>query len=160
MIAKTTTTTHLAQMLAQARAATDALFGLVRPGAFHDRPVPERHRTIFYFGHLEAFDWNLVRQAAGVPSFHPEFDQLFAFGVDPDPAKGPKITTWCKDYFDALHQYSAGGAYVNFMMEEGQERVQAAYRDNYDRLVEIKSNYDPENLFRVNQNLRPPVTTV
>ena len=65
MIAKTTTTTHLAQMLAQAPAATDALFGLVRPGAFHDRPVPERHRTIFYFGHLEAFDWNLVSQAAG-----------------------------------------------------------------------------------------------
>ena len=60
MIAKTTTTTHLVQMLAQARAATDALFGMVRPGAFYDRPVPERHRTIFYFGHLEAFDWNLV----------------------------------------------------------------------------------------------------
>ena len=51
MIAKTTTTTHLAEMLFQARAATDALFGLVRPGAFHDRPVPERHRTIFYFAH-------------------------------------------------------------------------------------------------------------
>jgi len=90
MIAKTTTATHLAQMLAQARAATDALFGLLRPGAFHDRPVPERHRTIFYFGHLEAFDWNLVRQAAGVPSFHPEFDQLFAFGIDPDPGQLPQ----------------------------------------------------------------------
>ena len=90
MIAKTTTTTHLAQMLAQARAATDALFGLVRPGAFHDRPVPERHRTIFYFGHLEAFDWNLVSQAAGVPSFHPEFDQLFAFGIDPEPGQLPQ----------------------------------------------------------------------
>jgi hypothetical protein len=60
MIAKATMTTHLAQMLAQARAATDALFGMVRPEAFYDRPVPERHRTIFYFGHLEAFDWNLV----------------------------------------------------------------------------------------------------
>src|SRR3989442_9199645 len=90
MIAKTTSTTHLAQTLAQARAAPDALFGLVRPGAFHDRPVPERHRTIFYFGHLEAFDWNLVRQAAGVPSFHPEFDQLFAFGIDPDPGQLPQ----------------------------------------------------------------------
>ena len=90
MIAKTATTTHLAQMLAQARAATDALFGMVRPGALHDRPVPERHRTIFYFGHLEAFDWNLVSQAAGVPSFHPEFDQLFAFGIDPEPGKSPQ----------------------------------------------------------------------
>jgi formylglycine-generating enzyme required for sulfatase activity len=90
MIAKTTTTTHLAQRLAQARSATDALFDLVRPGAFHDRPVPERNRTIFYFGHLEAFDWNLVRQAAEVPSFHPEFDQLFAFGIDPEPGQLPQ----------------------------------------------------------------------
>jgi hypothetical protein len=59
-------------MLFQARAATDALFGLVRPGAFHDRPVPERHRTIFYFAHLEAFDWNLLTKQQGSPSFHPE----------------------------------------------------------------------------------------
>jgi FAD/FMN-containing dehydrogenase len=76
-------------------------------------------------------------------------------GVDPDPANAATITKWCKDYYDALHPYSAGGAYVNFMMEEGQERVRASYRDNYDRLVEIKSRFDPKNLFRVNQNLRP-----
>ena len=67
MIAKTTTTTHLSQVLAQARAGTDALFGLVRPEAFYERPVPERHRIIFYFGHLEAFDWNLMSEAAAVP---------------------------------------------------------------------------------------------
>jgi hypothetical protein len=76
-------------------------------------------------------------------------------GVDPDPANKEKITGWCKNYFDALHPYSAGGAYVNFMMEEGQERVQASFRDNYDRLVAIKGKYDPTNLFRVNQNIRP-----
>ena len=76
-------------------------------------------------------------------------------GVDPDPANADKISTWCKDYWEALHPYSAGGAYVNFMMEEGQERVQATYRDNYQRLVEIKSKYDPNNFFRVNQNIRP-----
>ena len=58
-------------------------------------------------------------------------------------------------YFDDLHPYSAGGAYVNFMMDEGQERVQASFRDNYDRLAAIKSKYDPANLFRVNQNIRP-----
>ena len=92
MIAKTTTTTHLAHALIQARAATDTLFDLVQPEAFHDRPVPERHRTVFYFGHLEAFDWNLVSQAAGVPSFHPEFDQLFAFGIDPEPGQSPQDT--------------------------------------------------------------------
>ena len=76
-------------------------------------------------------------------------------GVDPDPANNDRIISWTKDYWDALHPYSAGGAYVNFMMDEGQERVQATYGDNYDRLVAIKNKYDPTNLFRVNQNIRP-----
>lgn len=76
-------------------------------------------------------------------------------GVDPDPANREAITNWCKAYFDALHPYSAGGAYVNFMMEEGQERIQASFRDNYSRLADIKRKYDPENFFRVNQNIRP-----
>jgi len=79
-------------------------------------------------------------------------------GVDPDPANNTKITSWSKDYWLALHPYSAGGAYVNFMMEEGQERVQATYRDNYARLAQIKARYDPDNLFRVNQNIKPAVT--
>jgi FAD/FMN-containing dehydrogenase len=76
-------------------------------------------------------------------------------GVDPDPANRGKITKWCKDYFDAIHPYSAGGAYVNFMMEEGQERVQASFRDNYQRLATVKKKYDPTNFFRVNQNILP-----
>jgi FAD binding domain/Berberine and berberine like len=76
-------------------------------------------------------------------------------GVDPDPANNDAITNWCKDYWLALHPYSAGGAYVNFMMDEGQERVQATYRDNYARLAQIKAAYDPTNLFHVNQNIKP-----
>jgi len=76
-------------------------------------------------------------------------------GVDPDPANNEKTISWTKSYWDALHPYSAGGAYVNFMMDEGEERVKATYGDNYKRLVEIKNKYDPENLFRVNQNIRP-----
>ena len=76
-------------------------------------------------------------------------------GVDPDPANNDRIVPWTKDYWDALHPYSAGGAYVNFMMDEGQERVQATYGDNDDRLLAIKNKYDPTNLFRVNQNIRP-----
>jgi FAD/FMN-containing dehydrogenase len=76
-------------------------------------------------------------------------------GFDPDPANRDKITNWTRAYYDALHPYSAGGAYVNFMMEEGQDRVRAAYRDNYDRLARIKAKYDPDNLFRLNQNIRP-----
>ncbi len=76
-------------------------------------------------------------------------------GIDPDPAKAAAITKWAKDYWAALHPYSAGGAYVNFMMEEGGDRVQATYRGNYDRLAAIKTKYDPTNFFRVNQNIQP-----
>jgi hypothetical protein len=76
-------------------------------------------------------------------------------GVDLDPANNDRITKWAKEYWEALHPYSAGGAYVNFMMEEGQDRVQATYRENYKRLSEIKKKYDPNNLFRVNQNITP-----
>lgn len=76
-------------------------------------------------------------------------------GVDPDPANADKITDWCKSYWEGLHEYSAGGAYSNFMMDEGQERVQASFKHNYDRLVSIKQKHDPDNLFRVNQNIKP-----
>jgi FAD/FMN-containing dehydrogenase len=76
-------------------------------------------------------------------------------GVDPDPAKVDEISRWTIDYHEALHPYSAGGAYVNMMMDEGQERVRASYRDNYDRLAGIKAIYDPDNVFRVNQNIEP-----
>ena len=76
-------------------------------------------------------------------------------GVDPDPANANTIRDWTIDYFDALHPYAAGGAYVNMMMDEGQERVRASYRDNYDRLAQIKATYDPDNTFRINQNIQP-----
>jgi FAD/FMN-containing dehydrogenase len=76
-------------------------------------------------------------------------------GVDPDPANAGKITAWTKDYWAALHPYSLGGAYVNFMMDEGIDRIKATYRDNYDRLLKVKRNYDPNNFFRINQNIRP-----
>lgn len=76
-------------------------------------------------------------------------------GVDPDPANKEKISSWAKEYWEALHPFSAGGAYVNFMMEEGQERVKASYKNNYDRLAKVKAKYDPDNFFRVNQNIQP-----
>jgi FAD/FMN-containing dehydrogenase len=80
--------------------------------------------------------------------------QVFV-GVDPDPARKDVLRGWAVDYWEALHPYSAGGAYVNFMMDEGQERVQATYRDNYPRLAQIKAKYDPTNVFSVNQNIQP-----
>ena len=76
-------------------------------------------------------------------------------GADPDRANADKIRDWCVGYWNATHPYSAGGAYINFMMDEGQERVRASYRGNYDRLARIKARYDPDNVFRVNQNIRP-----
>jgi FAD/FMN-containing dehydrogenase len=79
-------------------------------------------------------------------------------GVDPDPAEVDNIRSWSIDYFEALHPYSAGGAYVNMMMDEGQDRVRASYRDNYERLAQIKGRCDEDNTFRVNQNIRPPET--
>jgi len=76
-------------------------------------------------------------------------------GVDPDPANAGLVRDWTVAYHEALHPYSMGGAYVNMMMDEGQERVRASYRDHYDRLAAVKAVYDPENLFRVNQNIAP-----
>ena len=76
-------------------------------------------------------------------------------GVDPDPAKKETITNWAREYWTALHPHSAGGAYVNFMMDEGEERVKATYGKNYARLTKIKKKYDPNNVFRVNQNIKP-----
>ena len=78
-------------------------------------------------------------------------------GVDSDPANNGRNIAWAREYYDALHPYSAGAGYVNMMMDEGEERVRATYGGNYARLVEIKQKYDPQNLFRVNQNIRPAV---
>src|ERR1700682_294488 len=69
--------------MAEARRRTDELFGIVRAEAIYDRPIPERHRVIFYLGHVEAFDWNLLAEELGLKSFQPGFDRLFAFGIDP-----------------------------------------------------------------------------
>jgi gamma-glutamyl hercynylcysteine S-oxide synthase len=76
--------------LDQARFQTDSLFSMVDPAALYDRPVADRHRLIFYLGHVEAFDWNLLsKHALDKPAFHPEFDKLFAFGIDPEPGRAP-----------------------------------------------------------------------
>jgi len=85
---------------------------------------------------------------------HSKWSQVIV-GVDPDPKNKELITEWTKDYYDAIHPFSAGGAYVNFMMDEGEDRVKASYGENYKRLSQIKKKYDPDNFFRVNQNIKP-----
>lgn len=76
-------------------------------------------------------------------------------GVDPDPASDTRIVQWAREYWSALHRFSTGGAYVNMVMDEDESFVRAAYRDNYPRLEKVKAKYDPRNLFRINQNIKP-----
>jgi FAD/FMN-containing dehydrogenase len=76
-------------------------------------------------------------------------------GVDANPANAARLREWTVGYWEATHPYSAGAAYVNFMMDEGSARVQATYRDNYERLARVKAAYDPDNVFRINQNVKP-----
>ena len=108
--------------------------------------------------HLYPIDGAAHRVKAGDTAFsyrEANWGAVFA-GVSADAADAPAIAAWSKAYSDALHPYSAGGAYVNMMMDdEGDDRVRAAYRDNYPRLAAAKKRYDPDNLFRVNQNIRP-----
>src|SRR5277367_4423388 len=73
----------LLSRLEEARARTDALFEILPPNSFYERPVAERHRLIFYLGHLEAFDWNLLSGPLGLQPHDAAFDKLFAFGIDP-----------------------------------------------------------------------------
>ncbi len=107
---------ELLARLDQARLQTDRLFEQVKPEFLYERPIPERHRIIFYVGHLEAFDWNLLRERVlGRTSFHSEFDNLFAFGIDPvdgglpsdQPADWPSLAQ-VRDYVARLVRRSMG----------------------------------------------------
>ncbi len=122
--------------------------------AEYGRQMPKMHSTM----HLYPID-GAVHDVGQDETAFAYRDSRWAeviVGVDPEPANAAAITDWTKSYFDALHPHSAGGAYVNFLMhDEGPERVRATYRGNYDRLVEVKRRYDPDNLFRVNQNIAP-----
>ena len=119
----------------------------------HGAALPTMHSTM----HLYPIDGAVHRIGRTETAFSYREANWAAVivGVDPDPANSARITAWCKNYFAAVHPHSAGGAYVNFMMEEGPDRVRASFRDNYERLAAIKSRYDPMNLFRVNQNIGP-----
>jgi hypothetical protein len=98
-----------------------------------------------------------VRKKATAWSYRDATWAMVIAGIDPDPANKDIITNWARDYWNALHPYSAGGAYINFMMEEGEDRIKATYGGNYKKLVKVKTKYDPQNLFRVNQNIKPAV---
>jgi FAD/FMN-containing dehydrogenase len=115
--------------------------------------LPTPHSTM----HLYPIDGAAGRVGRGETAFSFR-DARFAevvVGVDPDPANNPKLVDWARDYWLALHPFSAGGGYVNMMMDEGEDNVRAAYRDGYARLAQVKRAWDPDNLFRMNQNIKP-----
>ena len=96
----------LLERIFDARRRSDALFDIVRTDAIFDRPIPERHRIIFYVGHLEAFDWNLLHENLfGLKSFHPEFDRLFAFGIDPVSGGLPSDQPSDWPSLETVHEY-------------------------------------------------------
>ncbi len=113
--------------------------------------------SMFSAMHMYPIDGAVHRVASGDTAFsyrQTKWAEVIV-GVDPDPANKDKITKWARDYWDAVHPFSAPGGYVNFMMEEGSTRVEATYGGNYAQLQAIKAKYDPDNLFRVNQNIPP-----
>jgi hypothetical protein len=117
-----------------------------------------RMPTPFSTMHLYPIDgavWDVPADATAWAYRRSRYAQVIV-GVDPDPAVAGDLRRWARDYWAATHPHNAGGAYVNFLQgDEGEERVSATYRGNLDRLREVKRRYDPENLFRVNQNIAP-----
>ncbi len=111
--------------------------------------------------HLYPINGAVQRVSADATAWHARdanWSMVIA-GVDPEPDNAEVLAAWAHDYWKAVHAFNSDGGYVNFMMEdEGEERVRASYGKNYDRLARIKSKYDPGNLFKVNQNIRPAST--
>jgi gamma-glutamyl hercynylcysteine S-oxide synthase len=127
------TMTQLLASLSDARQKSDALFETVKTECLYDRPIPERHRIVFYIGHLEAFDWNLLHENVfGLTSFHPKFDQLFAFGIDPvggglptdQPADWPPL----HDVRDYVHKIRAAlDEKLSSGIVDSSERIQSGF---------------------------------
>ena len=119
----------------------------------HGEQLPTMHSTM----HIYPINGAARRVGKGDTAFSfrdANFAQVIV-GVDPDPANNARTIAWARDYWAALHPHSMGGAYVNMIMDEGPDQVRASYRGNYARLARIKAQYDPDNLFRVNQNIKP-----
>src|SRR5271155_674400 len=134
---------QLLDRLSDARVRTDEIFDTVRPDSIYERPIPERHRIIFYLGHLEAFDWNLLRERVlGLKAFHPDYDRLFAFGIDPvngalpsdQPIDWPPVA-------DARH-------YVNRIRESIDTGLAALASPNWDSSA-VGTDFSAETLLNV-----------
>jgi FAD/FMN-containing dehydrogenase len=108
--------------------------------------------------HLYPIDGAVHRKASGDTAWNTR-DAVWSMviaGIDPDPGKAEELKKWARDYWAAVHPFDLEGAYPNFMMDdEGEERIKASFGDNYPRLAALKKKFDPTNLFRINQNIRP-----
>ncbi len=119
----------------------------------HGPKVPSLQSTV----HIYPINGACHRVAADATAFAYR-DATFATviaGMWPDPATNDANIAWVREYFDATAPHAEAGGYVNFMSGDDQGQLRASYRGNYDRLVEVKRTYDPDNLFRVNQNIAP-----
>ena len=122
----------------------------------HGPSIPNVHSAMHIYP-LDGAVNDVPRDATAFAYRDVKFVHVIA-AVTPDPTALLGYRDWVRGYFQTLHPLSAGGGYVNFLMEdEGAERVRATYGNNYDRLAEIKAKYDPDNLFHVNQNIKPEV---
>lgn len=116
-------------------------------------PIPSRLTMVF-------FEWmgGAIAEADHDATAFPHRDKAFAFTAAPrwnDPGRDDELIAWCRDLHEAVVPYSADGVYVNYLDGDEAERVRSAYGDRYDRLVDLKGKWDPENLFRMNQNITP-----
>jgi FAD/FMN-containing dehydrogenase len=119
----------------------------------HGSKVPVVNSTV----HIYPIDGACQRIASDATAFayrDANFATVIA-GMWPDPSQNEANTRWVRDYYDATAPLSEEGGYINFMAGDDQDRIKANYRVNYDRLVQVKRTYDPDNLFHLNQNIRP-----
>jgi iron(II)-dependent oxidoreductase len=124
-----------ASRIAHARARTDEIFRIVREEAMYDRPIPERHRLIFYLGHVEAFDWNLLGDRAfGLRPFHKAFDRLFAFGIDP---VGGGLPTDQPSDWPAMATVAQYNARLRGELDEAIEEARLRPREGHPNLSEM-----------------------
>jgi hypothetical protein len=108
--------------------------------------------------HLYPIDGAVARRPSDETAWHTRDAtwSMVIVGVGSDPAQAPQLRRWASDYWQDVHRYNLAGAYPYFMMDdEGEERIHAAFGDNYPRLAALKGKYDPQNLFHINQNIRP-----
>jgi hypothetical protein len=133
--------------------APDVTDGAIAAHLAHGPKVPVVNSTV----HIYPINGACNRVAPDATAFayrDARFATVIA-GMWPDPADNTKNIKWVKDYYAALQPHSSPGGYVNFMAEDDQGRIRDNYKGNYDRLASIKKKYDPENLFHINQNIKP-----